>query len=64
MYVPGTLRKDSIAGIQFATGIWNFSMGEFVISTLSFAAATISSILLFVGPASALCFMCDLPRKQ
>lgn len=50
MNAPGSFRKDSSAGIQFATGILNFSVGEFLISTLLFGAASICSTSILLDP--------------
>lgn len=39
------LLKDIVTGIFFTTGIFGFMSGEFVISTLLFGAASVSSNL-------------------
>jgi hypothetical protein len=36
-------KKDIIIGLMFITGIWSFISGQFIISTVLFAAAAIYS---------------------
>ncbi|CAD6880505.1 hypothetical protein [Methylomonas albis] len=50
MSAPSTFQKDTIAGIQFVTGILSFSVGEFVITTLLFGTASISCSLILLDP--------------
>lgn len=37
------LRKDILIGLMFLVGIFSFFSGQFIVSTLSFAAAAIYS---------------------
>lgn len=39
------LYKDIMTGVLFTTGIFGFMSGEFIISTMLFGAATLSSNL-------------------
>ena len=41
------LYKDIFTGISFTVGVFGFMSGEFILSTLLFGAATISSNLDF-----------------
>ena len=38
--------KDIFIGIMFITGIWSFFSGQFIISTVVFAAAAIYSNII------------------
>lgn len=44
---------DLISGLFFLTGILSFVMGQFVVSTLLFAAATLTSLIDLARPARA-----------
>jgi hypothetical protein len=50
MNAPGTFRKDGIANIQLATCILSFSVGEFVIYTFLFGAASICGTSILLDP--------------
>jgi len=43
------LYRDIMTGVFFTTGVFGFMSGEFIISTMLFGAATISSNLDFSG---------------
>ncbi len=45
--------KDIMTGIFFTTGIFGFMSGEFVVSTLLFGAASVSSNLGIKSDANA-----------
>ena len=47
------LYKDIATGLLFTTGVFGFMSGEFIISTVLFGAATISSNLDFSGSLKA-----------
>lgn len=47
------LYKDIFTGIFFTVGVFGFMSGEFILSTLLFGAATISSNLDFGGSIKA-----------
>lgn len=49
MNKSGNLYRDIATGLFFTTGIFGFMSGEFIISTMLFGAATISSNLDFKG---------------
>lgn len=44
------LYKDVVTGLFFITGIFGFMSGQFVISTMLFGAASLSSNLEFAKP--------------
>lgn len=43
MHKSTHLYKDIMTGVLFTTGIFGFMSGEFIISTMLFGAATLSS---------------------
>jgi len=47
------LYKDILTGVFFTVGVFGFMSGEFILSTLLFAAATVSSNLNFSGSFKA-----------
>jgi hypothetical protein len=47
MNKPINLYKDIFTGISFTVGIFGFMSGEYILSTMLFGAATISSNLDF-----------------
>ena len=47
MNKSSNLYKDILTGVFFTTGVFGFMSGEFILSTLLFGAATISSNLDF-----------------
>lgn len=49
MNKSSNLYKDILTGIFFTTGVFGFMSGEFIVSTMLFCAATISSNLDFSG---------------
>ena len=53
MSKSSNLYKDILTGIFFTTGVFGFMSGEFILSTLLFGAATISSNLDFSGSFKA-----------
>ncbi len=53
MNKSSNLYKDILTGIFFTTGVFGFMSGEFILSTMLFGAATISSNLDFSGSLKA-----------
>lgn len=53
MNKSSNLYKDILTGIFFTTGVFGFMSGEFILSTMLFGAATISSNLDFTGSFKA-----------
>lgn len=49
MSKSNNLYRDILTGLFFTTGVFGFMSGEFIISTMLFGAATISSNLDFNG---------------
>ncbi|MBD9358208.1 MULTISPECIES: hypothetical protein [Methylomonas] len=49
MNKSNNLYRDVLTGLFFTTGVFGFMSGEFIISTMLFGAATISSNLDFTG---------------
>ncbi|OAI15839.1 hypothetical protein A1507_13535 [Methylomonas koyamae] len=49
MSKSNNLYRDILTGLFFTTGVFGFMSGEFIISTMLFGAATISSNLDFTG---------------
>lgn len=49
MNKSSNLYKDIATGVFFTVGVFGFMSGEFIISTMLFGAATISSNLDFDG---------------
>jgi len=47
------LYRDIATGLFFTTGVFGFMSGEFIISTMLFGAATISSNIDFSGSFKA-----------
>jgi len=47
------LYRDIVTGLFFTTGVFGFMSGEFIISTMLFGAATISSNIDFSGSFKA-----------
>jgi len=47
------LYRDIATGLFFTTGVFGFMSGEFIISTMLFGAATISSNMDFSGSLKA-----------
>ncbi len=47
MNKSNNLYRDIVTGLFFTTGVFGFMSGEFIISTMLFGAATISSNLDF-----------------
>lgn len=45
--------KDVLTGLLFTCGVFGFMSGEFIVSTLLFGAATVSSNLDFGGSLKA-----------
>jgi hypothetical protein len=53
MNKSNNLYRDIVTGLFFTTGVFGFMSGEFVISTMLFGAATISSNIDFSGSFKA-----------
>lgn len=53
MNTSNNLYRDIMTGFFFITGILGFMSGEFVLSTLFFGTASLSSNLDFARPARA-----------
>jgi hypothetical protein len=53
MNKSNNLYRDIVTGLFFATGIFGFMSGEFIISTMLFGAASLSSNLDFTGSMRA-----------
>jgi hypothetical protein len=53
MKTPQNLYRDVMTGLLLVTGILSFVTGQFLMSTLLFSAAILSSHLDFVRPARA-----------
>lgn len=53
MNKSSALYKDILTGLFFTTGVFGFMSGEFILSTMLFGAATISSNLNFSGSFKA-----------
>jgi len=53
MNKPKNLYRDIATGLFFTTGVFGFMSGEFILSTMLFSAATISSNLDFKGSLKA-----------
>ena len=49
MNKSNNLYRDILTGLFFTTGVFGFMSGEFIISTMLFGAATISSNIDFNG---------------
>lgn len=50
MNTSKNLYRDIVTGLFFATGIFSFMSGQFIISTMLFGAACLSSNLDFAKP--------------
>ena len=53
MNKSNNLYRDIMTGLFFTTGVFGFMSGEFIISTMLFGAATISSNIDFNGSLKA-----------
>jgi len=53
MNKSNNLYRDIVTGLFFTTGVFGFMSGEFIISTMLFGAATISSNIDFSGSFKA-----------
>lgn len=53
MTKPKNLYRDIATGLFFTTGVFGFMSGEFIISTMLFGVATISSNMDFGGSLEA-----------
>ncbi|MDD2760082.1 MAG: hypothetical protein PHH11_07295 [Methylomonas sp.] len=53
MNKSSNLYRDILTGVFFTIGVFGFMSGEFILSTLLFGAATISSNLDFDGSLKA-----------
>lgn len=53
MKASQNLTRDVVTGLFFSAGMLSFMSGEFVLSTLFFGSASLSSNLQFAKPARA-----------
>jgi hypothetical protein len=53
MSKPINLYKDVVTGLLFTLGIFGFMSGEFILSTLLFGSASLTSNLNFKGSVRA-----------